>query len=173
MEKPHFYFREYGNRIPQIPKQTDKNRKRNGSERKYFRPFSTLAEARGSWPRSPVRSRAAASLARRAVRLLARRMCARYLRSVGLVPWLPGISGMATGDADAPMPFAFPHDWTARQNRYSGSGRVVLAGFGPGPSSHGHGRHHSPTTPQFRWPATVKSHGPIRGRIHATRILPS
>ena len=41
-EKPHFYFRKYGNGIPQIWKQTDKNRKRNGSERKYFRPFSTL-----------------------------------------------------------------------------------------------------------------------------------
>ena len=41
-EKPHFYFRKYGNGIPQIRKQTDKNRKRNGSEREYFRPFSTL-----------------------------------------------------------------------------------------------------------------------------------
>ena len=92
-----------------------------------------------------------ASVARRAVRLLSRRMCARYLRSVGLVPWLPGISGMATGDADAPMPFAFPHDWTARQNRYSGSGRVVLAGFGPGPSSHGHGRHHRTGQPHHNF----------------------
>ena len=37
---------ENGNGIPQIRKWTDKNRKRNGSEWEYFRPFSTLMPSR-------------------------------------------------------------------------------------------------------------------------------
>jgi beta-glucosidase/6-phospho-beta-glucosidase/beta-galactosidase len=42
MEKPLSHFRKYGNGTLQIRKRTDKSGKRNGSEREFFRPFSTL-----------------------------------------------------------------------------------------------------------------------------------
>jgi hypothetical protein len=42
IEKPLSHFRKYGNRTLQIRKRTDKSEKRNGSEREFLRPFSTL-----------------------------------------------------------------------------------------------------------------------------------
>jgi hypothetical protein len=42
MEKTLSHFRKYGNGTLQIRKRTDKSGKRNGSEREFFRPFSTL-----------------------------------------------------------------------------------------------------------------------------------
>jgi hypothetical protein len=41
--KTPLHFRKYGNRTPQIRKQTDKSEKQNRSEREFFRPFSMLA----------------------------------------------------------------------------------------------------------------------------------
>ena len=117
-EKPLSHFRKYGNGIPQIQKRTEESRKRNGSERDFFYPFSTLpvhkdkVEIKGLFGFKPPKQR----LAKQAI------------PSVGFRP--PGVTIVAWTRIYLPVTVQTRHaalrtpvdlgSWDLTRNRHSG-----------------------------------------------------